>query len=134
MIHIVLECCPSGTLPFHLYFNGLRTKYFIISRHPQDMGLKNNRLLDPYDRLSWTAIILSIGFLTIMILITVKVYNKISFRNSLARLDFNFLFLRYAFGITEPDRVQIVTAFSLTSGKKYNMSSFYILYFLINFI
>ena len=110
------ECCPLGTLPFYLHFTGHRTKYFLISRHPQDQGLRSNRLLDPYDSLSWMFIALSIALLTILIIITVKVYGKINMTVLQPGLDSMFLFLRTTFGVTEPDRIKIVRMFTLSSG------------------
>ncbi len=120
---VVLECCPLGTLPFYLHYVGHQTKYFLISRHPQDQGIRSSRLLSPYDSLSWTFICLSITFLSISIIVTVKIYQKIKFAFLEPGLDSGFLFLRAAFGITEPDKIGIVRSFACNTGNTLNGSN-----------
>ena len=83
-----------------------------------EMGLKDNRLLDPYDGYSWAGIILSIVFLTTMIVITIKIYQMIQKRDLAPCLDLKFIVLRLLFGVTEPDRITLVNSSSFTTGDK----------------
>ena len=80
------------------------------------MGLTNNRFLDPFDNYSWVAILCSISSLTLTLLSATKLHQVMNSSQILPQLDLQAIFLRFIFGITEPDRIRIVHSASFATG------------------
>ena len=116
------ECCPLGTNPFHFQYTGFRAFNYMVTRHPQEIS--DNvwlRIFQPFDKLSWFFIGISLMSLSFGFYVSFVIYSNICPQRRSQKFDLEYIVLRCLFGFTEPDDLTIINA---RSGKIYSSISY----------
>ncbi len=113
---LVLKIAPLGTLPFHFHFTGIRTRYYLIGRHPIETTNPFKSIIKPFDKYSWLANAVSLLALTLALCLLIWIYKWKLPQNVMPNVDLSFVVIRSVFGVTEPDPLPPVDQFA-SSGK-----------------
>ena len=107
---------PPGLLPFKHYFTGQRNLYYIVNQFPQDKTNRDTSLLKPFDLWSWLTFSLALVCFSIFIPLSFTCYKRFKTLNTVPGIEKTQLFLRIAFGFTEPDDVVGFSTTNISAG------------------
>ena len=96
-----------GMLPFEVFYTGIRSSYYLVSRHPIDLKDPINSIFDPFDFLSWMSVVSILILLTIGLLLSAKFFQKHNPNKVTPNLSYGLYFLRIIFGLTEPEDINV---------------------------
>ncbi len=118
VLYLVLNLYPAGLLPFRHYFTGQRSYYYIVSQFPQDKTNRDMSLLKPFDLWSWLTFTLALFVFSLFIPLSFSCYKNFKTLNTVPGIDKTQLFLRVAFGFTEPDDISGFSTTNISAGRK----------------